>query len=113
MSDFTFTATARCDVCGQYLSSSNEDCDHNGVTAEKHVFRQMGNGRESLVGVRATPKWKWYQLEEIVGDDWIKYEYLGSKDTVNNLLNSSTWDSVEDLPKVSMSLDAPSDVGEE
>lgn len=26
MSDFSFTATAECDRCGNYLSSSDEDC---------------------------------------------------------------------------------------
>jgi hypothetical protein len=112
MSDFSFTATAQCEKCGSYLSSSNEKCDHDGLTVEKHVFRHISNGRDSITGVHSTAQHKWYALEEKLGEDWIEYEYIGPKQSVNRMLNSSTWDSVEDLPRQSMSLDAPRDVAE-
>lgn len=110
---FSFTATAQCDKCGQLLGSSDEKCDHDGRPVDKHVFRYLTGGRDTLVGVNTTPGYKWYALEEKVGEDWIGYVYLGTKDHVNSMLNGSFWDGVEDLPKVSMSVDAPKDVGDE
>ena len=113
MTDFSFSATAECDLCGAYLSASDEECDHDGKPVDKHVFRRLGEGRESLTGVRCTPRQKWYKLGEKIGEDWIAYEYLGTKDHVNSMLDGSFWDGIEDLPKISMSVDAPSDVGED
>lgn len=95
MSDFTFTATAECDKCGAYLSSSDADCDHNGQPVEKHVFRRLGGGRESLTGVKCTVRYKWDALEEKVGDDWIAYQWLGTKSSVNRMMEYH--DSVEEL----------------
>lgn len=109
---FSFTATAQCDECGQLLGSSDEECDHDGWPVDKHVFRRIGGGRDSLIGVKSTALWKWYKLAEKVDEDWIAYEYLGTKDTVNSMLDGTFWDGVEDLPKVSMSVDAPNDVNE-
>jgi hypothetical protein len=112
MSDFSFSATAECNECGAYLSSSDEDCDHNGQPVSTHIFRRLGEGRDSMTGVQSTPMHKWYRLEEKLGDDWIAYEYLGPKDQVEAMLNGDTWDSVKELPKLAMSLDAPSNVGD-
>jgi len=113
MTDFSFSATAECDLCGAYLSASDEECDHDGWEVNKHVFRRLGEGRESMTGVRCTARYKWYKLEEKIGDDWIAYEYLGTKDHVNSMLKSSMWDGFGDIPKISMSTDAPRDVGED
>jgi len=110
MSDFSFTATASCEKCGAYLQSSDEVCEHGGQTVKTHVFRKIGCGRESIVGVDATIRHKWQRLEERVGDDWIKYEWLGSKESVNNMLKSNAWSSVSELPSQATSLDAPDDV---
>jgi hypothetical protein len=112
MSDFSFTATAECDLCGRYLSSSDEDCDHGGHPVETHVFRRLFGGRDSMTGVESTVRHKWHKLEEKVGDDWIAYQYLGPRCSVTTMLNG-TWDSVEDLPVASTSVDAPDDVGED
>jgi len=108
---FSFTATAECDYCGQLLGSSDEDCDHDGDTVRSRVFRRLGEGRDSLVGVKATHDWKWYKLAEEVGEDWIAYEYLGTREEVNSML--SVRGSVADLPRLSMSLSAPRDVNDE
>ena len=110
---FSFTATAQCDYCGQLLGSSDEECDHDGEPVDTRVFRRLGEGRESLVGVECTPRYKWYKLAEEIGEDWIAYEYLGTKDHVNSMLDGNFWDGVADLPKISMSVDAPSDVNDE
>jgi hypothetical protein len=110
---FSFTATAKCDHCGQLLGSSDENCDHDGKSVKAHVFRRLGEGWESLTGVEAIVTYKWYKLAEEIGEDWIAYEYLGTKSHVNSMLEGSMWDDVEDLPKISMSVDAPSDVREE
>jgi hypothetical protein len=108
---FSFTATAKCDYCGQLLSDSDEECDHDGHDVQKHVFRRMGEGRDSIVGVETTARYKWYKLAHEVGEDWIGHEYLGEKGSVNAMLAAS-WESVEDLPKQAMSLDAPRDVND-
>lgn len=110
---FSFTATAQCDYCGQLLGSSDEECDHEGRPVANHVFRRLQGGRDTLVGVKATARWKWYKLAEDVGEDWIAYEYLGTKEHVNNMLDGNFWETVEDLPKISMSVDAPNDVNDE
>lgn len=112
MSDFSFSATARCSECGAYLSSSSEECDHNGSEVNTHVFREIGQGRDSLVGVESTIRYKWYKLEDTVGEEWKKYEWLGTRDDVNNLLGDK-WSTIEELPKRAMALDAPRDVGSE
>lgn len=112
MSNFTFTDTIQCNVCGEILSSSEENCKHKGAEVNIHVFREIGSGLHSLEGVEATNRYKWHALREKVGDDWTKYELLGSIETVRALLDSS-WKRVEDLPRQSMSLDAPRAVGED
>ena len=112
MADFTFTSTSECDFCGAYLSSSDEDCDHDGNPVETHVFRRMNSGRESLIGVECAIQYKWYALEEKVGDDWIAYQWLGTREFVESMVNSVMWDNVEELPMKAMSLDAPKDISE-
>lgn len=102
MSDFSFTATAECDLCGNYLSSSDEECDHDGKEIDKHVFRRMFEGRESFVGVKCAWELRWEKLEEKV-DDWIAYQYLGPKHEVNLYL-SAGWEPSE-VPKLEMSTD--------
>jgi hypothetical protein len=47
-----------------------------------------------------------------VGDDWIAYQYIGTKKQVNRWLTHGQWGGIEDLPMISMSTSAPSDVGE-
>lgn len=113
MSDFTFSATAECDVCGDYLSSSDEECDHNGQNVEVRVFRRLYEGRDSLVGVKTVNSRKWQELKDKIGDDWIAYQYLGTKEHVNTLLRNGSWDGISDLPKISMSTDAPKDINSE
>lgn len=112
MTEFTFTSTAECELCGAFLSSSNDDCDHDGQPVGIHVFRRMSEGRDSMVGVECAIRYKWYALEEKAGDDWIAYQWLGTKESVENMLNAPSWNDIEDLPMRAMSLDAPKDVGE-
>lgn len=107
---FSFTATAQCDACGQLLSSSDEDCDHDGRSVDAHVFRRLGEGRESLIAVETTILWKWYRLKELVEDDWIAYQWLGTKEYVNSLLTPER--GIKELPHIEMSCDAPQDVTE-
>ena len=82
MTDFTF------------VSPSDEDCD-------THVFRRLNEDRTSSVEVECKERHVWKKLEESVGDDWIAYQWLGSKDRVENMLNGY-WDSFEELPKIAM-----------
>lgn len=94
MSDFSFSES------GEF----EEDID-------KHVFRRLERGRETTVGVECAASEVWYELEEKVGDDWIAYQWLGSKDRVNNML-SRRWKTISEIPRVAMATDAPDDVGE-
>lgn len=101
-------------MCGAYLSSSDEECDHDGYDVQTFVFRRLKGGRDSMTGVESVATRKWHDLREKVGDDWIAYEYIGTREQVNNRLKMRAWDSVSDLPQVSMSIHAPDDVrGEE
>lgn len=110
MGDFSFSATARCEACGAYLSASDEGCDHDGDPVRVRVFREISGGRDDLVGVEATGWWMWHALNDKVGDEWIKYEYLGPREDVNLMLKCGYWDGVADLPKISMSADVPDDL---
>lgn len=110
MSDFTFSATTQCDLCGTYLSSSDETCDHNGKTISVHLFRRLREGRDSLIGVESAPSQKWNLLEEKVGDDWIAYQYIGTRSTVTSMLSGGhTWNTIEELPLIEMSIHASKD----
>jgi len=111
MSEFTFTSTAECDMCGMYLSSSDDKCDHDGHEVKTHVFRRIGEGRKSITGVESTAKYKWYKLEEKVGDEWIAYQWVGPRESVDRMISSTSWDSIAELPSMEMSIRAPDDVG--
>lgn len=111
MSDFSFSATAKCNKCGAYLSASDESCDHDGKLIEDHVFRRLSGGRDSITGVKSANGYKWQKLKEKIGDDWIAYQYLGPRDSVTRMLTAK-WDSIEELPMQEMSLDAPKDLSE-
>ncbi len=109
MSNFSFKATAECQLCGAFLSSSDEDCGHDGREVHSQVFRRIGGGRDDIVGVKSTTPHKWHKLEEKVGDDWIAYQWLGPRESVNSMLH--LWGDIEDIPHRAMSVDAPNDVG--
>jgi hypothetical protein len=108
MTDFSFKAP-ECEYCGKHLSSSNTMCKHDGKDVSKHVFRKIGQGRESMTGVKSTKDNKWKKLSEKV-DNWIAYEYLGPKSVVETNLSGCFWNSVEELPSVEVSARAPSDI---
>lgn len=116
MSDFTFTATAECDYCGGLLSSSDEDCDSCSESdIHQQMFRRISSDEDNpeTLAVMATHDYKWYKLEREVGDDWIAYEWLGPRESVQNMIGLHMWETIHDIPKRAMSLDAPNDVGEQ
>jgi len=108
---FSFNATARCEQCGEYLSASDETCDHDGDEAYTFLFRRVA-GDERVVEISATHSWRWHRLKREVGDDWIAYQSLGRKDVVETLFEDGSISSYNDLPTTSMSLRAPADVRE-
>lgn len=68
MSDFTFTSTAQCDRCGNYLSSSDEDCDEcNEADLSRYHFEHIAEDRIettwSINPIRA-----WHDLRKKVDD---------------------------------------------
>lgn len=107
---FSFSATARCDLCGEYLESSDANCDHKGQKPTEQVFRHLS--KDKTVCVEACPGWHWQSLKNMEGDEWIAYKWLGPKSLVKSMVGTVTWDTIDDLPHMSMSTDAPSEVEE-
>lgn len=66
MSDFSFTATAECDRCGNLLSSSTEDCDKcSPEDLSRYHFEHMLD--DAVVTVwSVTPERAWHDLMEKV-----------------------------------------------
>lgn len=112
MTDFTFSAGGECELCGNHLPSANADCDHDGQPVSVHIFRRLRGGRDTMKGVRAAPKYKWHKLAESVGEDWIAYQYLGTRESVDGMLTDDMFGTFSELPARSMSLVAPDDVNE-
>lgn len=107
---FSFSATARCSLCGEYLSSSDEECDHKGQTPVENMFRHVS--KDKVVSVEACPGFHWHALKEMVGDDWIGYQWLGPKGLVKSMVGQSCWETVDDVPHRAMSTAAPEEVEE-
>lgn len=107
---FSFSATAQCDLCGEYLSSSEEDCEHNGAEPIQSMFRRIGTSE--AVTVRACPGWHWYKLKDVVGEDWIAYEWLGPKPSVQNMVGTVSFEELSDVPSQEISTNAPEGVEE-
>lgn len=105
MGKFSITSAATCDLCGKMLSTSDEECDHDGREPMKCIFRRLNEGRDSLVGVKSCGgEHKWQKLYEKVGDDWKAYAYLGPMEDVNSFLNNGVYDSIEDFKPIAWSV---------
>lgn len=103
MSDFSFTATATCDYCGNLLSSSTEDCEAcSADDISRHFFRKIAGN--TVITVRSTSNYVWEKLESIV-DDWWQYEWLGRRRTVYLLLTSSSWNDIQEIPSKQTALE--------
>lgn len=113
MGDFSFSSTAQCDYCGNMLSASDEDCDEcSPADRSQQMFRRITSDDDApdTIVVEATPKHKWYKLQAELGEDWIAYEWLGPRPSVQKMVGTYAWDTIHDIPKRQMSLDAPNDV---
>lgn len=108
MSDFSFTASAQCQYCGNLLASSDEECDDCDRSDRAQQFFRKVAGDDSLpktISLSATIEYKWDKLEAELGDDWIAYEWLGPREDVRGLLKMDHYTSVEDVPRRATSLD--------
>lgn len=105
---FSITATAKCDYCGGMLSSSDSDCDHNDNPVSDHIFRRLKEGGDSLICMEATRDWMWFDLKESVGEDWIAYQYLGTREQVERMYEDA--ENVSSMKPKALSIDAPSEV---
>lgn len=66
--DFNFTASAECDRCGKYLSSSDADCDNcDDYPLRRYHFIRIGSGDIELVWA-ITPVRAWAELHDVVDD---------------------------------------------
>jgi len=66
MSNFSFTATAQCDRCGNYLSSSDEECDEClGMPLISYHFVDItGNSSEKIVIDAVNSRQAWQKLSD-------------------------------------------------
>lgn len=94
---FEFSATAQCDLCGAYLDSSDEMCEHDGGQIRQHVFRRLSS--DNLFIVRASDDHKWQKVADTKGEEWYAWVYLGTKPHVARQRGTH---SVEDLSHISM-----------
>lgn len=78
------------------------------------MFRRITSEEDkpAVITVEATGNHKWYKLESEMSDDWIAYEWLGPRWSVQNMVGSQMFETIEDVPKRAMSFNAPDDVGE-
>lgn len=114
MSDFSFTATAECDYCGNLLGSSDGNCDECSEEGRyQQFFRAIGDREPHVICVEATHDYKWYKLASEVGEDWIAYEWLGPRESVQSMVGLSSWETIDDVPGRAISADAPNDVADE
>lgn len=84
---------------GDFTLSETGDFDEE--EPDTYVFRRLEHGRDSLKGVECVGSEVWSNLEEKVGDDWIAYQFLGTRDRVDDMLDSR-WDSIEEIPRLAM-----------
>lgn len=83
--DFDLTATTECDFCGNYLSSSDEECgEHIEGDIGVHFFRELNS--DNLSAVRATREHCWQKLANNKGEGWIRWMYLGERELVSNFV---------------------------
>ena len=76
MGNFSFTATAECDRCGAYLSSSDEECAECSEDAlERYHFERIGSGEIQTVWA-INPIRAWYELHEQDVDDLIPWRQV-------------------------------------
>jgi RNA polymerase subunit RPABC4/transcription elongation factor Spt4 len=103
MTNFSFTATATCDYCGNLLSSSTEECGAcSKEDISQHFFREIAGS--TVITVCSTNSHVWQKLESVV-DDWWQYEWLGQRRTVYLLLTSSSWSDIHDIPSKQTALE--------
>lgn len=80
MTEFDFTASAECSRCGNWLSSSNDDCDScEGETLRRFHFDNITTNETEVVWA-ISPKRAWVSLSETV-DDVRPYELRQSNMT--------------------------------
>jgi hypothetical protein len=106
---FEFSSTAQCEYCGNYMSTSTGECDEHTVDElSLYYFRHLSTG--DVFVVRSTYDHMWYKLADMKGEDFISWEFIGDRQYVYSMLSVSYNDSVEDIDRLLMSVDAPADV---
>lgn len=82
-------------------------------TADKkeveHVFQKvaMPGERGDVIVVRATYDDKWQRLADSVGDEWIRYRWLGPKPSVRSMVGTTTFATISEVPTLQLSTDVP------
>jgi len=99
MSNFTFSAPGSCQYCGTLLGHG-EDCDNcSKEQREQHFFRGIGSTEPETLTIESTMDFRWYKLANEIGQDWIKYEWLGTRDDVNGMIGIEMWDDIREIPR--------------
>lgn len=56
--------------------------------------------------------YRWHKLADQLDEEWKAYEWLGPRESVQNMVGRYMWETIQDIPRRQMSHEAPSDVGE-
>lgn len=106
---FSFTALAECDMCGEPLSSSDEECD---ACAEAEVvmmvFRRLQSHetRTIEVSMMVDNDFLWEKFaRSLDGEDPLPYVLLGTNDFVESMLDSFSVDDITDIKHRQMTID--------
>lgn len=82
MTDFSFTATASCNRCGNYLSNSSDDCaECADEKLQRYHFIPLKKDEDSVETVFAiNPVRAWAELHDVV-DNVIPYKLYETQQT--------------------------------
>jgi len=97
---FTFVEPERCARCGSY---KKDECDH--THENDYLFRHVVD--KEIVEINAVGEHRWQVLKDCVGEEWLLYEYIGTKESVEYEINNMHMGGIEDIPHIDTPENAP------
>jgi hypothetical protein len=105
----SFTALFECEFCGEPLTSADEDCPLCSDRENQDIlFRNIftDETRSVEVAIAASPCFMWEKFaRSLDGEDPIPYAIIGSKSTVDLMLQHSSVGDVSQIKPRQMSKD--------
>lgn len=105
---FNFSSLHSCEMCGKAIDSSDADCEYC-VEAENilAVFRKLNSHetRTITVSMLASHDYMWEKFaKSLDGEHPYQWEFIGSSDLVEQMLEMSSIDSIKDIRNQAMSV---------